>query len=197
MDLSGDLLHGSNFRQLCPRCQSLNFLPHVQELHSQTTRLVVSMLLPIAIAERCPLCIIFRTFQDCEAEGSSEFGCAKSAKRKLHLLTRQPERQGWRTPHFEFMSTCSEDCRVHVVRFLPITSPQTHRVAHSSKPTRKLTSGSLDLTRVKNWIQECDTNHNIASSGCSSSLMQSRLSTTLRIIDCRTREVRLLRHHEP
>lgn len=159
---------------MCNRCEHHEIVEVVRQKHG--SRWVEAAPLPAPYDPNCGLCILFRETRTCE-------NC--KTDRYTYATTFFVPRKRGRVLCFQLNSNCNS-C--------------TNRYSHSLYPMKPEYENSglmtANLASVKNWMDDCQLHHSQGNSACVPSSIRP-LSTALRIIDCQTRMVRLLRHDEP
>ncbi|OAK99189.1 HET-domain-containing protein [Phaeosphaeriaceae sp. SRC1lsM3a] len=164
---------GANvINNLCERCERHIIVESIRKKNDSRR---AEAALPAPCDLDCGLCILFRETRRCE--NCKTYG----PKTRGHFV---PRNRG-HALYFQLNSFCPScyECSIH--RLYPLS------LEHENSGLM-----TANLASVKNWMDDCQVHHSQENSACVPSSIRP-LSTALRIIDCQTRTVRLLRHNEP
>jgi hypothetical protein len=185
---------------LCARCRGSQIFEFMRGSH--VPYMEVSCVLPDPVEDSCGMCTLFKTLGDCEAGPWSRSNTeskqhADSIKRKLKVRAFKSSQRDWTMSTYRFAHPCFECGKQHDIHTLPLGPPQLRQQNLEFATGQIISATSANLDRAKMWIRNCDLHHNSADTGCTISPLRRPVTTTLRIIDCQTRLVRLLGSNEP
>lgn len=170
---------------------SLGFMDHLEKLDPGSTRRGAYIVQHYR-ANDCAMCDIFDVLWNREGKSDGEL---QWSMEKLHYSINKKEQGGRIVPRIELASQCAGVDSMPRIRLSP-TQSYSWESALKIPESQSSDENSVNLERVKEWISYCNESHG-TNEACMSSSARYPSTVKLRIIDCKTRTVRLIMRNEP